>query len=488
MQNLNLLLCYRAVWFLSLSFGVAVRAADGPQAAAPPDTAALDQYLEQRFKAENLPSLSVGIVHGDKLVYAKSWGVADRKTNQPATPETLYRIGSITKVFTTTLLAVLRDRGDVRLDDPISQFLPPDVKLPSDSRGAPAITLRHLATHTSGLPNMPANFVIRYAADGKGYDEKKLLDALREIKLESPIGARCQYSNLGMGLLGHILERKAGEPYEALLQKYICGPLEMKRTVAVLTPELRPAAATGYRDPNATDGMLDFDLGPLAPAGQLASSITDLAKFVSLQFRAGMADAGPVAGGTLAELHRPQRLLNGWGGAVGLGWHVLPDDEIGDIVWHNGNMDGFHCSYLSFSPTHKIGVIVLTNCGRSVDAAGRWLQREAVKTFGAKSDPALTKMAEALAGHFAAEPADALGDLFHAKFLAAVPLPRIKATFKGTFEELGKCEGFTVQPGEKPRAGTILFKFAGGKTLRGQIALDDGEPAKIVGLMLQPGR
>jgi CubicO group peptidase (beta-lactamase class C family) len=125
------------------------------------------------------------------LIHAKSFGVADRKDGRAATPETLSRIGPITKVFTTTLLALLRDWGSVRLDDPVADYLPPEVKLPGDPRGSPAITLRHLAAHSLGLPSLPPNLVAKGEDPYAGNSATKR-NTLRKAFLESSPGLRAQ--------------------------------------------------------------------------------------------------------------------------------------------------------------------------------------------------------------------------------------------------------------------------------------------------------
>ena len=136
---------------------IAVLASVGQANAISVDTKKIDKYMQQQLETEKFPSLSIGVVHDQKLLFAKAYGLADRKTTRSATPETIYYIGSVTKVFTTTLMCMLRDRGVVRLDDPITKYLPSTVTVPTDPRGAPAITLRHLATHSSGLPRIPLN-------------------------------------------------------------------------------------------------------------------------------------------------------------------------------------------------------------------------------------------------------------------------------------------------------------------------------------------
>ena len=168
----------------------------------PVDTANIDKYMLERIEADKYPSLSIGIVHDQDLVYAKAYGIADRKTDRPAAPETIYRIGSATKVFTTTLLCILRDKGVVRLDDPASKYLPADVRLPSDPRGAPAITLRHLATHTSGLPRVTSDIDPKAQDPYAGCTVQRLFEILPKTPLLFPIGDGYSYSNLGVGSAG----------------------------------------------------------------------------------------------------------------------------------------------------------------------------------------------------------------------------------------------------------------------------------------------
>ena len=478
---------------------VAKQKAGSKAAAKGPEFKPLEKELEQRWKDDGLPSLSVGVVRGGELVYAKSFGLADRRSGRAATPDTSYRIGSITKVFTTTLLAALRDRGIVGLDDPVARYLPPDVKLPSDPTGAPAITLRHLATHSSGLPRLPINLVPKAGDPYGGYSVQLLYDGLAKTRLDFATGTRESYSNLGAGLLGHALERAAGEPYETLIKKHIFEPLGMKQSTITLSPEHRKLFATGYREDATKREAVDWDLGCLAPAGAIASPITDMARFLALQLQAGESDAAKGAGAarvpsaisasTLAEMHTPQKLADGSAMHVGLGWVVQPFEHGGDVIWHNGGMEGFH-SYLGFSPKHKIGVIVLTNSGKDIDALGAWLLSEVVQPSGGKpsreADPALRNIAESLSKHFVANPPDSIAELFHEQFLVAVPLTQIKPLFADIFRQYGRCEGVEVVAGDKPRAGTIRFKFAKNKTVRGQIGLDTGNPPKIVSLLMRP--
>jgi hypothetical protein len=195
-----------------------------PERVPPAVAASIAQRVAELMRERGYPGFSVGIVFENDLIYSQSFGVSDRGTKRPATAETLYQIGSVSKVFTATLLLALRDKGVVRLDDPLPKYLPAGVELPTDRRGAPVITLRHLATHASGLP--PDVLNPGRAKDGDpwtGYSAESLRAGLAKTRLEFPTGARWGYSNLGYGLLGMASERadweRAAWAYEALTRQ-----------------------------------------------------------------------------------------------------------------------------------------------------------------------------------------------------------------------------------------------------------------------------
>jgi CubicO group peptidase (beta-lactamase class C family) len=447
------------------------------------DAKSLDRHLERRRRSARLPSLSVGIVTRQGLVHARSFGLADCKQKRAATADTLYHIGSVTKVFTTTLLAMLRDRNLVRLEDRVADHLPPDVRLPTDPRGAPAITLRHLGTHSSGLPRLPANLKAKGDDPYGGYTVAELYAGLAQTALDFPTGARESYSNLGMGLLGHVLERAAGMPYEPLLKEWLFQPLGMMHSTITIAEEHRDRLAQGYREDDPQAEAPDWDLGCLVPAGGIISSVNDLAKFVALQLRAGQADVTPVAGSTLAELHAPQRLGEDWELAVGLGWYIARHGGLGNVVWHNGATAG-HASFIAFVPRFQVGVIALTNCGACVDAIGKWLVEEAVQMFGREPrpdvDPRLRDTAHALGRYITPEPPDAVAEIFHDDFLAEVPADQVKQVFKSLYQECGACDGVAVFPGGAPRQATVLFRFAQGRTRACDIEVDGAAQPKIL--------
>jgi CubicO group peptidase (beta-lactamase class C family) len=449
---------------------------------------AFDVWVNAHRRSARLPGLSIGIVRCQELVYARAFGLADRATSQPVTLETIYRIGSVTKVFTTTLLAILRDQGAVRLDDAAESYLPQGVRLPSDPRGVRPMTLRHLATHSSGLPRLPVNLTPHGDDPYGGYAVEALYEGLARTRLDFPTGADYSYSNLGMGLLGQVLARATGKSYDELLKQHLLVPLGMNDTGIAVRPNQSGRLATGYKEEDSTRRAADWDAGCLAAAGALVSTIPDLAKFLALQLRGGQADVVPVAGGTLTELHSAQQLDRDWNSARGLGWHLQHNESQGDLVWHNGGLDGF-ASWVSFLPKFQVGVIVLTNCGRSVDSLGQWLQKEARLRFGAtrpvELDPQVEVMARALANHLAAPPTDALAELFNPAFLVAIPFTQVKPLFEQLHQQQGPCQGVEVTAAKAPRRGHVVFRFANGRTSRCELEIDGTNPSRLIYLRMK---
>lgn len=394
---------------------------------------------------------------------------------------------------------MLRDQGIVRLDDPIAMHLPNGIKLPTDPRGLPEITLRHLATHTSGLPRLPVNLAPRGEDAYGGYSPDALLEGLARTKLAFPTGADCQYSNLGAGLLGYVLERAAGKPYDRLLHELIFDPLDMRQSGVALDGEMKKRFATGYRERGTEREAPEWNLGVLAPAGGIASSVNDLARFLALQMKAGQADVRPIAGGTLTELHTPQRLIGrNWDLAIGLGWHIRKNPG-GDLVWHNGRVAG-HYGFMGFSPSKRVGVILLTNCGVDLDELSVWLLKEAIRSAEsqpasstapapaapAEKDavkPALQQVADSLSKHIVEPPTDAVGDLFHDDFKKQIPVAAIKTVLGKIAKDHGPCRGVaSVTRGEDDHQAIVRFRFDGDVTVEAIIEIETAEPARIVTL------
>jgi CubicO group peptidase (beta-lactamase class C family) len=328
----------------------------------------------------DVASISVGVVHGEQLVYARSFGVRNRASGEPATPDTLYQIASVTKTFTATLLAILRDEGVVSLDDPVRRYLPTGVRLPATgATGDPEITLRHLVTHTSGLRLQPTNYVFE-GRHNNHYTPELLYACLAESSLLFPAGSSFSYSNLGYVLLSHALANAADASYEDLLRTRIFEPLGMDASTVNLSPEQIDRLATHYWPDDPHTPTPPWLPGEIAGQGGVTSTVRDMAKYLSMQLRADHADAGPLRGATLREIQRPHRRRQAGDRSMGLGWFILHDGERGDVLMHSGYTGG-NSSYVALSPEHAVGVCVLVNAGWTpAQRFGEWLIDEVVRT------------------------------------------------------------------------------------------------------------
>jgi D-alanyl-D-alanine-carboxypeptidase/D-alanyl-D-alanine-endopeptidase len=299
----------------------------------------------------------VGIVDasGSKII---SHGKPGQTTDPRLDGNTVFEIGSATKVFTALLLADMVEHGEISLDDPVSKYLPASVKVPG--RKDRQITLLDLATHTSGLPRLPDNLTPTNANNPYAdYTVEQMYAFLSGYVLTRDIGAEYEYSNLGAGLLGHILARKAGTNYETLVTQRICRPLGMSNTRITLSPGMKARLAVGHAA--AGEPAANWDLPTLAGAGALRSTANDLLKFLAANLGLAKADLFPAM--QLAQ--KPRHAAMSTNVDIGLGWHISKKYGT-EIVWHNGGTGGYH-SFLGFDPRKKRGVVVLVNSARTID-------------------------------------------------------------------------------------------------------------------------
>lgn len=318
----------------------------------------LDAWIEATAAQREQPGLSIGIVYDQNLMWAKGYGFADLERRRPATPATLYRIASISKLFTATAIMQLRDQGRLRLDDPVRDRLPWFTVEKTDAADLP-ITIRQVLTHTSGLPrNMPGVNWNPPTFPGQSVPTERL----PPYKAVFPPATRLTYSNLGYTVAGAVIGRVSGDPWAAYIERHLLKPLGMTAT-GVAQRRDGPDFAVGYsrRVPGQPRELEPFvDTGDLAAAGAIASNVEDLAKFVSLQFRTSPDDARAVVrGSTLREMHRVQWLHPDWQGGYGLGFRVR---RIGGHVrvGHGGDLPGYKAD-IDFAPDLKLGVIALAN-------------------------------------------------------------------------------------------------------------------------------
>jgi CubicO group peptidase (beta-lactamase class C family) len=275
----------------------------------------------------------------------------------------IFEIGSITKVFTSLLLADGVVRGDWSLTTAVRDLLPAGTPVPS-SAGV-EITLEHLSTHTSGLPNAPIPVVAGTAEMLRGRDpyahltEDALLAALGTAKLKrTPGNGGIHYSNLGVGVLGAALAHAAGRSYADLVAERICMPLALvdTRVDSQLSEEQRSRLVEGHRGRGKPAAA--WPLEGMPAAGALRSTADDMLRFLSAQ----VSPEGTALGDAirLTQVRRPDL-------AIGLGWVRLDRPNL--LWWHNGGTGGYR-SFAGFRPERRDAVVVLTNQARSVDRIG----------------------------------------------------------------------------------------------------------------------
>jgi serine-type D-Ala-D-Ala carboxypeptidase/endopeptidase len=327
----------------------------------------IDKIVQPLVESNTNIGVAAGVLVGDqKLVrgYGKVIYGMDRKPDG----DTVYEIGSISKVFTATLLAQMVREEKLKLDDPIESYLPKTVKVPVFEKRK--ITLQDLATHVSGLPRLPTNFVPKdWTNPYADYTVENLYDFLSNHKLRRKPGETYEYSNLGVGLLGHVLARKNGKSYEQLLIERICEPLGMNSTRITLSPELQQRLAPAY----TTHGVWklriylpnrNWNIPTLAGAGAIRSTVNDLLKFISANMGITKTNLKGACDLAHQERFKQSDMLK-----LGLGWHILHFEDVGKpIYWHNGGTGGYR-TFLGFIKEKKIGVVLLSNTQSSVDSA-----------------------------------------------------------------------------------------------------------------------
>ncbi len=355
----------RTLIVLLLAGPPALRAADAkaPLARDPGVTAALevfDAWVAWTARNRDQPAVSVGIVYDQEVLFAKGYGYADLARKIPATPETAYRIASISKTFTAHAILQLRDAGKLTLDDPITKWIP-ELRLSNADPARPPITIRHLLTHTSGIPREVDG---TYWNDMNFPSREAMLPVLNHMGVALPPETEWKYSNVAVALAGYVVEAASGEPYAEYVARHILAPLGMSGT-RVIPPKDMPSLVVPYgrRMPGKPRRIEPFFNGAyMTPASNLASTVDDLARYLELQFRTAPGAAGGaqiLKGTTLLEMQRVQWLQPDWKSGWGLGWGIARRDDQ-TRLGHGGSVPG-NRTQVSFAPAAKFGVVALTN-------------------------------------------------------------------------------------------------------------------------------
>ncbi|HKF51321.1 MAG TPA: serine hydrolase [Candidatus Acidoferrales bacterium] len=315
---------------------------------------ALTRFIKNEMQDKQLPGFSIALVDNQQIVWAQGFGYADPDKKIPATANTVYRIGSVSKLFTDIGVMQLVERGQLDLDAPIQEYLPdfhPQNPFHTD------ITLRQLMSHRAGL--------LREPPAGNYFDPSELslaamVHSLNDTTLVYPPETHTKYSNAGVAVVGYVLEKHSGEPFATYLQHAVLRPMGLRDSAFRPEPQLIANLAKAYMWSH--DGKLfqapTFELG-MAPAGCMYSTVLDLGKFLSVLFDGGKgADGQVLKRETLERMWTPQFAKPGQSSPYGLGFRLAQLDGHREVE-HAGAIYGF-ATQLSGLPDDKLGVVAVT--------------------------------------------------------------------------------------------------------------------------------
>jgi CubicO group peptidase (beta-lactamase class C family) len=325
--------------------------------------ALMDVWLDAQRDFMQLPGLSVGVVHDQRLLWSAGYGFADLQRQAPATASTLYSICSISKLFTSIGVMQLRDEGKLRLDDPIGRHLG-WFRISRPDTLAPEVTLAGVLTHSAGLPRESAHPY--WTGPGFSFPAREeIIDRMSTQEMLYPSEQYYQYSNLGMTLAGEVISSVAGEPYESYVRRRILQPMGLGSTFVDMPAEYRGGRlATGYSAitrAGRRDPVGFFATRGIAPAAGYASTVEDLARFASWQFRVLHRSGGEdiLRRNTLREMQRVHWVDPDFETMRGLGFGVTRKGDRA-LVGHGGSCPGFR-SQLIIEPEERIATVALVN-------------------------------------------------------------------------------------------------------------------------------
>ncbi|CAN5778422.1 serine hydrolase domain-containing protein [soil metagenome] len=355
----------------------------------------IEIWLQAKMAYEELPGTAVAIVHDQDLIYARGFGQADVEAGTPVTPDSIFRIASHSKLFTAISIMQLRDEGKLGLDDPIEQHLP-WFNIENRHPDSRPITVRHLLTHTSGLPREAGS---SYWLDFDFPTLELIKERLPGQQTVFPTETRWKYSNLALALAGEVVAAVSGRSFADYVQANILDPLAMTSTSVIFPDDQRDRLVTPYsrRLPGSEREPLPFvDAAAMAAATGLSSTVADMARFISWQFRLLERDETEVlAAKTLREMQRPHWIQPDWESGWGIGFGIDHCDDR-DLVGHGGGYPG-NLTSTRISPKERVGVVVFTNSADSTpaeisDRVFEWLAPSIVRAAAGESasapDPA----------------------------------------------------------------------------------------------------
>jgi len=325
----------------------------GPNAGFEAVSSALSAFIEREMRDKAIPALSIALVDGDSTVWAAGFGIERAANSRPADANTVYRVGSVSKLFTDIGVMQLVERGEVALDTPVTQYLPGFT--PNNPFGTP-ITLRQLMSHHAGLVREPP---AGHYFDDSGTTLAATVASLNATTLVHPPGSKGKYSNAAIAVVGWLLEQRSGEPFASYLRRAVLQPMGLRQSAFTPEPALVERLAGGqmWTLHHRTFDAPTFELG-MVPAGSMYSTMPELARFLQVLFAGGRAPDGTsvLTSEALEQMWRPQFAPANARTGLGIGF-IVGELEGKRTVNHGGAIYGF-ATQLSAMPEARLGVAV----------------------------------------------------------------------------------------------------------------------------------
>lgn len=317
---------------------------------------AIDTLIRAEIPADE-PGVAVALLKAGEVLHCQGYGLANLEWNQPITPQTVFALGSLTKPFTATALMLLEQQGTLQLDAPIQTYLP------DYSTGEHRVTVRHLLTHTSGIPNCVTRPIFWERQAHTATSVEEVIGFFKDLPFDFAPGERYSYSNSNYVLLGHMLERLTGLPYAEIIQQHIFGPLGMAHSYYLEPEPIIPQRASGYVP---TDQGYEH-APPTTPAvkyaaGDLGATLEDL-----ICWNEALREERLLDHATQQRMYTPVRLNDGHTENYGLGW-APGHYRQRHYICHAGGVPGFSVFFGRFLD-EDVTIIILSNRG-PYDGAG----------------------------------------------------------------------------------------------------------------------
>ena len=335
-----------------------------------------DSLINILIAEKKIPSIAVGIVKDGKVVLAKGYGYSNVEDKIEANENTIYQIGSVTKMFTGHLLAKLINKHKISIHDTLANFFPSSIIFPKSPSGQD-VTIKEIATHSSEFPRYPENLQRIDPNPIKGYSKEEMLKGIEMVSIDTVIGVRYNYSNFGYGVLGIAMENLMRKSLTELMDQNIFSNYDMKTTSLEFKDDFKDKLAIPYLEVSPYEKTEPWDMETLSGAGNIFSSVSDLNKFMIELLSTNEINA--------IQQTKYFKINETW--SYGLGCFII-DSKKRDtqIIYHGGDIDGY-ASELSVYPEHQLGIVILTNWGE-----------------GQVIGEAFTKINKEIANHFLGPP------------------------------------------------------------------------------------